>query len=198
MPRITNLFNEKIYIFSRQQEVYESEKVLIEKIFLEKDLGQIQQIDFIDANINNDIFSVKTSLGRFCIKLSLDKNASNFQKEFNILQKNVNKKISAYAVAHGLDNSVEYLITAHLPMPNIASAGVASVVEQDYSIPFFLNQLSQFETIDGISSMSSYLDHYLNFDIFKVPDVEIDWLENHGKFLKLMNYVMEISISPQC
>ena len=186
MPRITNLFNEKVYIFSSKREVYESEKVLIEKIFSEKDIGQIQQIEFIDANINNDIFSVKTSLGKFCIKLSLDQKSSNFQKEFNILQKNINKKISTYPMAHGLDNSVEYLITAYLPMPNIASAGVESVIQQDYSIPFFLNQLSQFETVDDLSSMSSYLDHYLNFDIFKVPDVEIDWLENHHQLKKIL------------
>lgn len=187
MPRITNLFNEKVYIFSRQHEVYENEKVLIEKIFLEKDLGQIQQIDFIDANINNDVFYVKTSFGKFCVKLSLDQSSSNFKKEFDILQKNINKKISAYPVAHGLDNSVEYLITAYLPMPNIASAGVASVIDQDYAIPFFLNKLSQFETVDGISSMSSYLDEYLNFDIFKVPDAEIDWLKNHDKLKKILS-----------
>jgi hypothetical protein len=187
MPRVANLFNEKVYIFSRQQEVYENEKVLIEKLFAEKELGKIHQIDFIDANINNDIFCVKTSLGKFCIKLSLDTASSGFKKEFDILQKNISKKISAYPIAYGIDNSVEYLITGYLPMPNIASAGIASIVDQDYAVPFFLNRLSQFQIVDEIPLMSDYLDEYLNFDIFKVPDAEIDWLKNHHQLKKILS-----------
>lgn len=187
MPRITNLFKEKVYVFSRQQEVYENEKVLIEKLFAEKELGHVLKIDFIDANINNDAFLVKTPLGEFCVKLSLDTNSSNLKKEFNILQKNIHKRISAYPITYGIDNSVEYSIVGFLPMPNIASAGVGSIIEQDYAVPFFLKQLSEFEVTDDLSSCSDYLDEYLNFDIFKVPDAEIDWLKNHAKLRKLVS-----------
>lgn len=187
MPRVTNLFKEKVYIFSRQQEVYDSEKVLIEKLCEEKELGRVIKIDFIDANANNDAFSVKTEFGHFCFKLSLDINSSNLKKEFDILQKNIHKKVSAYPVAYGIDNSVEYSITGFLPMPNIASAGVASVIEQDYSIPFFLKQVSEFQLVDDLPSATDYLDGYLNFDIFKVPDAEIDWLKNHSKLRKLLS-----------
>ena len=169
MPRITNLFNEKVYIFSGQKEVYENEKVLIDKLFSENKLGKINQIDFIDANINNDIFAVETALGKFCVKLSLDKASSNLKKEFDILQKNLDQKISTYPIAYGVDNSVEYSIVGYLPMPNISSAGVGTVIDQDYAIPFFLSKLSKFETVEGLPLMSDYLDEYLNFDIFKVP-----------------------------
>lgn len=187
MPRVTNLFQEKVYVFSRQQEVYENEKVLIEKLCDEKELGRVIKIDFIDANTNNDVFLVKTAVGEVCIKLSLDAGSSNLKKEFDILQKNIRKKVSAYPIAYGIDNSVEYSITGFLPMPNIASAGIASIVEQDYAVPFFLKQLSEFETVEELPSVSDYLDGYLNFDIFKVPDAEIDWLKNHSKLRKLLS-----------
>jgi hypothetical protein len=187
MPRITNLFNEKVYVFSGQQEVYENEKVLIDKLFAEKSLGKINQIDFIDANINNDVFSVKTDLGQFCVKLSLDQNSSNLRKEFRILERNISKRISAYPIAYGIDNSVEYSITGYLPMPNIANSGVAAIIDQDYSIPFFLKRLSEFQTVDDLPSMSDYLDEYLNFDIFKVPDAETNWIKNHSKLRKILS-----------
>lgn len=187
MPRVTNLFQEKVYVFSRQQEVYENEKVLIEKLCDEKELGRVIKIDFIDANTNNDVFLVKTTVGEVCIKLSLDAGSSNLKKEFDILRKNIHKKVSAYPIAYGIDNSVEYSITGFLPMPNIASAGIASIVEQDYAVPFFLKQLSEFETIEELPSVSDYLDGYLNFDIFKVPDAEINWLKNHSKLRKLLS-----------
>lgn len=186
MPRITNLFQEKVYIFSRQPEVYENERVLIEKLFTEKSLGRVLKIDFIDANANNDSFKVKSALGDFCVKLSLDSSSSNLKKEFAILKENIGQKISAYPIAYGVDNSVEYSIAGFLPMPNIASAGVLSVVERDYAIPFFLKQLSQFKSVEELPSMSDYLDEYLNFDIFQVPDAEIDWIKNHSKIKKLI------------
>jgi hypothetical protein len=187
MPRITNLFKEKVYIFSRQQEVYENEKVLIEKLFTEKELGNIVNIDFIDANINNDAFLVKTQSGEFCVKLSLDAGSSNLKKEFDILEKNIHKRISAYPIAYGVDNSIEYSIVGFLPMPNVASAGVASIINKDYAVPFFLKQLSEFEVPNDLPSYSDYLDEYLNFDIFRVPDAEIDWLKNHSKLRKLIS-----------
>lgn len=187
MPKVTNLFKEKVYLFSRQQEVYENEKILIESLFAEKKLGEINKIDFIDANVDNDSFSVETSSGKFCVKLSLDPQSSNLKKEFDILKKNINKRISTYPVSYGVTNLVEYSITGFLPMPNIASASIFSITERDYAIPFFLKQLSFFETVDSLPSVSDYLDQYLNFDIFKVPDAEISWIKNHSKLKKILS-----------
>jgi hypothetical protein len=35
--------------------------------------------------------------------------------------------------------------------------------------------------------MSDYLDEYLNFDIFKVPDAETNWIKNHSKLRKILS-----------
>lgn len=187
MARITNLFNEKVYIFSGKQEVYESEQNMIRELIVKHKLGEVFSINFIDANLNNDLFSVETTIGKFHVKLSLDNQSSGLEKEFKILQNNIHHKISTFPIAYGTENFVEYSIVATLPMPNIASAGVLRVVEQDYSLPFFLKQLWEFSPIEGIQSMSDYLDSYLDFDILKIPDAEVGWIKNHGEIRKLIS-----------
>lgn len=187
MARITNLFNEKVYIFSGKKEVYENEKNLIIDLMHNHDLGNVLKVDFIDANLNNDVFSVETEIGKFCVKLSLDSESSNLQKEFKILQKNIGQKISTFPIAYGIENSVEYSITAMLQMPNVMSAGVLSVVDQEHALPFFFKQLNGFAPVEGVESVSEYLDSYIDFDILKVPDAETDWIKNHGQIRRLIS-----------
>ena len=70
MPRITNLFKEKMYIFGKQPETYDSEKKLIKDIFWQESLEDAESIRFVDSNINNDLFIVRLGIHLFYSRIN--------------------------------------------------------------------------------------------------------------------------------
>lgn len=189
MPRITHLFKEKAYVFSSEPKVYDSEKTLINKIFSDIGLPKPKNIQFLDANINNDLFMVENSIGKFCIKLSLDEQNKFLHKEFEILLKNFDKKIMMYPLMcgqiKGYEN-VEYSITGYAPIPNIGDAGIANSLN-DESFPMFFENLNSFRAVKNLPSQQEYLNKYLNFDLLKVPDFDASWIEKHSEIKKLIS-----------
>lgn len=189
MPRITNLFKEKMYIFGKQPETYDSEKKLIKDIFWQESLEDAESIRFVDSNINNDLFIVKNSEGSFYVKLSLDLEHSNLDKEFGIVHSNIEHLITPFPVAYGLAdsmNDVEFSIMAEIPAPNLSDAGIATFLEKPDMVKDFFNRLSSFRIPSKIQTFHEYCAPYLDFDIFKLPDVEVSWIENHREIKKIV------------
>jgi hypothetical protein len=189
MPRITNLFKEKAYVFSSEPKVYDSEKDLINKIFSDNGLPNPKKIQFLDANINNDLFLVENSVGKFCVKLSLDNQNKFLNKEFEVLLSNFDKKIMMYPLMCGNIKdyeNVEYSITGYAPIPNIGDAGIANSLNNE-SLPMFFENLNSFRMVKNLPSQQDYLDKYLSFDLLKVPDFNPAWIEKHGEIKKLVS-----------
>lgn len=182
MARITNLFRDRLYVFSSAPEIYENEQIIISNIFEKEGLEKPEKLTFLNANINNDLFLITNSDGQFCVKLSLDKNNSKLKKEFNILKNNINRRITSFPIAHGvLENMdcIEYSIVGYLPIPNLYDFGLAPILESENAIPYFVENLSRFDKTSIEQTVSDHFDKYLNFDILKIPEVDIKWIENH-------------------
>jgi hypothetical protein len=189
MPKISNLFKEKLYVFGNQPEVFSSEKDLIKDIFFQEGLEESKEIKFIDANIDNDLFLVKNSEGNFYIKLSLDPQNSNLDKEFNIIYDNIEYLITPFAVSYGFSeklSNIEFSIAAEIPAPNLLDVGVANFFEKPDMVKEFFERLSKFRPNSSLSSFQQYCDPYLSFDILKTPDVEVSWIENHRDIKKIV------------
>lgn len=182
MARITNLFKDKVYLFSSLREVYPSEINLIKSIFEREGLKEPSKIDFLSANLNNDLFLVQNDLGKFCVKISLDRKGSGLEKEFLILKNNWKRKISAFPLAYGVTKDfspVEYSIVGYIPAPNLFDFSLQPIIESEDAIPYFFANLSCFSTDSVQSSILDYLESYLSFDILKVPEVDPEWIKNH-------------------
>jgi hypothetical protein len=189
MPRIANLFKEKLYVFSNQPEVYSSEKDLIKSIFWQENLNEPKDIKFVDANINNDLFLVNNEDGNFYVKLSLDLENSQLDKEFNIISDNIEHLLTPFAVSYGFSDllsQVEFSILAEVPAPNLSDFGIAKFLENPDISQNFFQKLSEFRAQRNLTSFEEYCEPYLNFDIFKVPDVEISWIEKHRDIKKII------------
>ena len=189
MPRISNLFKEKLYVFGNQSEVFSSEKDLIKDIFWQEGLEEPQEIKFIDANIDNDLFLVKNSEGNFYTKLSLDSQNSNLDKEFNIIYDNIEHLITPFAVSYGFSEklgNIEFSIATEIPAPNLLDIGVANFFEKPDMVKDFFERLSKFRPNKSLSSFQQYCNSYLSFDILKTPDVEVSWIENHRDIKKIV------------
>jgi hypothetical protein len=189
MPRITNLFKEKAYVFSSEPKVYEGEKTLIKKIYSDNNLPQPKKIEFLDANINNDLFLVENNLGKFCVKLSLDEKNKFLHKEFEILLRNFDKKIMMYPLMCGYAkeyNNIEYSITGYAPIPNIGDAGIANLLSNE-SLPMFFENLNNFRMVENLPSQQEFLNKYLYFDLLKLPDFDAKWIEKHFEIKKLIS-----------
>lgn len=188
MPKITNLFREKVYIFGQQPEVFESEKQLINSIFWEQVLENPSEIKFVDANVDNDLFLVKNKDGNFFVKLTLDSEKSNLENEFKILDLNIEHLITPFPIANGFSdfiNDIEYSIISEIPAPNLSDFGIFNLLNNPEAVNNFFNKLSLFKAPSGLRSFNQYCQHYLSFDIFKLPNIEISWIENHEKIKKI-------------
>lgn len=182
MARITNLFKDRVYVFSSLREVYPSETELIKNIFNKEGLEEPREITFLSANLNNDLFCVENNEGKLCVKISLDKESSNLEKEFLILKDNWRRKISAFPVCYGITNDfspVEYSVVGHIPAPNLFDFGIQPIIESEDAIPYFFANLSRHSTNSINKSIFDHLEYYLSFDILKVPEVDPDWVKNH-------------------
>ena len=183
MARITNLFRDRLYVFSSTPEIYENEQTIISDIFEKEGLEKPQTLRFLNANINNDLFLITNNQGKFCVKLSLDKNNSKLKKEFDILKNNINRKMTSFPVAYGvLENldCIEYSIVGYLPIPNLYDFGLAPILESENCIPYFIENLANFDKTNIRETIEDRLDKYLNFDILKIPEVDVRWIENHS------------------
>lgn len=182
MARITNLFKDKVYIFSSLREVYPSETELIKNIFNKEGFEEPSKVEFMSANLNNDLFLAENSQGKFCVKLSLDKQNSNLGKEFLILKDNLHRKISSFPLFYGVTDSfspVEYSVCAYIPAPNLFDFSLQPIIESEEAIPYFFANLSRFSANSVKSSIFDHLNYYLSFDILKIPEVNPDWIKNH-------------------
>jgi len=180
MAKISNLFREKVYIFNKPREVFESEKEIISLIFKDLDF-KIKSIDFVDANLHNDLFKINTDYANFYLKFSLEKDSKIF-KESNFLWLNFHNQIVPKICKEGElkeFNNLKYNIISSMEIENLREAGISECFVNEGSIPYFLNQMSKLN-IDTIKNetITDYLKFYLEFDILKVPDVQFDSLES--------------------
>lgn len=189
MARITNLFKDKVYLFSSLREVYPSEIELIKNIFNKESIEEPNKIEFISANLNNDLFCAQNSEGKLCVKISLDKENSNLEKEFLILKDNWHRKISPFPLSYGVVNGhspMEYSIIGNIPAPNLFDFGLQPIIESEEAIPYFFANLSRFSTRSVKSSILDHLNYYLSFDILKIPEVNSEWIKNHQAIKNLV------------
>lgn len=189
MARVTNLFKDKVYVFSSLREVFSSEEELIANIFHKEGMQAPQEIKFLSANLNNDLFFIKNSEAEFCLKMSLDKNNSNLEKEFLILKDNWKRRIAPYPICHGSISGhfpVEYSIVGHVPAPNLYDYGIQTIVDSEDAIPYFFANLSRYNTSNTKKSLQEHLEYYLSFDILKIPDIDSEWVKNHERVKALI------------
>jgi hypothetical protein len=189
MARITNLFRDRLYVFSSAPEIYENEQIIISDIFEKEGLKKPKTLRFLNANINNDLFLITNSDGQFCVKLSLDKNNSKLKKEFDILKNNIDRKITSFPIAYGvLENMdcVEYSIVGYLPIPNLYDFGLSPILESENSIPYLIENLARFDKRHVKETINDHFAKYLNFDILKIPEVDVKWIENHAQIREIV------------
>ncbi len=182
MAKITNLFKEKIYIFNREKGVFETEREMADKIFSQFSNG-IQNIEFVDANMHNDIFKVKSVDDEdYYLKLSLE-DEPNFLKEHQILFQNFHKKVSPEPIVFGQlkdFGNINYSVITSIPTFNIKEYGIAEILNNKKTIPEYLSLLTSFSHEDvNLPTFNQYANHYLTFDVFKVPDISINSFESH-------------------
>lgn len=189
MARVTNLFKDKVYVFSSLREVFSSEEELIANIFNKEGLQNPEEIKFLSANLNNDLFLIKTGDGEFCLKMSLDKNNSNLEKEFLILKDNWRRRIAPFPICYGSvpnHSSVEYSVVGFVPAPNLYDSGIQEVIESEDAIPYFFANLSRYDCSNTKKTIRDHLEYYLSFDILKIPEVDVEWIKNHNQIKDLI------------
>lgn len=187
MALVSNLFKNKIYLLAQQKQVFDLEKGIISEIFSEHNLGSVNSLDFIDANENNDLFLVTTNSDQFYVKLSFELN-SGLKKEFELLQKNIGFKLTTFPIAHGnlKKFNLEYEVLAKIPYPNLYDFGWSALHSSLESVPYFAANLHDLYPVEQLAKSKDYLNFYLDFDIFKVPDFQVDWIENHRRIKNIV------------
>jgi hypothetical protein len=173
-----HLLNNKAFVFGQHPETYESEKQIILELCTKNALTNCKNIHYVDSNANYDLFFADCSEGSVAVKLSLDLDYP-LEKEFEILKTNLNRKISPFPIDCGKKNNVNYSILAQFPFQNLDEMGRAEIVSSDDSVPYFLANLSSFKTKQALPYAKDYINQYLNFDIYKIPEAQIEWIHNH-------------------
>ncbi|MFZ9878115.1 MAG: hypothetical protein ACO3EG_06115 [Chitinophagaceae bacterium] len=173
-----DILNNKAFIFGYQPEVYQVEKNIISELCEKNKLTNCRGINFVDSNTNYDLFFAKCNEGDIVVKLSLDSNYP-LDREFSILKENIDSNIVPYPIDCDKKNGINYSILGKLPFQNIENVGRAEVVSSDKSIPYFLSNLRLFTTKIELPRIQDYFNHYLNFNIYKIPEAQITWIENH-------------------
>jgi len=186
MPKIVNLFRDKVYTFYKPREVFDNEREIIYSLLRKFDLN-VSSIDFVDANMHNDIFKIHTENGNFYLKLSLE-SEPGFFKESKILEKS-KMPFAPTCLGYGkIDNflNLNYSLLSSLEMQSLRESGVAEAFASTLSIPYFLNTLSylNYSSIEKYTILD-YLKFYLNFDILKVPDTQTSWFEENPQIKNL-------------
>ena len=187
MALVSNLFKNKVYLLAQPKKVFDLEKGIIAEIFEEQNLGMIRSIDFVDANEGNDLFLVSAGNDEFYVKLSF-KDSSKLKKEFELLQKNVRLKTATFPIAHGQLQkfNLEYEVLAKIPFPNLFDYGWAALHSSLEAVPYFAANFHDFQTVENLPNSDEYLKFYLDFDILKVPDFQVDWIENHQRIKNIV------------
>lgn len=180
MAAINNLFKEKVYITQESRSVFGIEKDIIDSISLEV-FNKNSKIEFIDANKNYDLFKI-TNDHEFYLKLSLTDPHQCLEKEFSVLNENSYFWHTPFPYKYGkLKNfgNVIYALYGAIPTQNIKNYGIADALNNIQSYAEMYESISNFSSINfKIPLFDQYLNHYLEFDIFKVPDINIDSLES--------------------
>lgn len=187
MALISNLFKNKIYLFGQKKHVLSIENVIIEEIFNTHNLAQIKNINFIDANVDNDLFLVDTVNYSVFVKLSFNK--EKLEKEFKLLEKNIELRSSTYPLAYGyLDQfNLSYEVLGKFPLPNLFDYGVSTLHQQLQVVTYFASNLHSFLNVEELTSINDYFNFYLNFNISTVPNFNVDWVENHQDIKYIVN-----------
>lgn len=189
------LLKNKAFIFGNRPEVYEAERKLIQELSAANGFKVCKNIEYADSNANYDLFFAETEQGNLAIKLSLDLDYP-LNKEFSILKENVNTLISPFPIDSGIKNRVNYSILGRLPFQNLDEAGRAEISSSESVVPNFMAVLSSFRLPQVTTTVSDYLKKFINFNIYKVPEVQVEWIANHAIVKKLIKeqifYLQEI------
>jgi hypothetical protein len=173
-----HLLNNKAFVFGQQPEIYASEKQIILDLCVKNKLHNCRNMIYADSNENYDLFFAQCDEGEIAVKLSLDLKHP-LEKESQILKENLHHKITPYPIDCGVKNNVSYSILGKLPFQNLDDMGRSEIVLSDDSIPYFLANLSSFKTRQALPRAKDYINNYLNYNIYKVPEVQVDWIHNH-------------------
>lgn len=185
MAQEFNFVKNKAFIFGNHPETFASEKQLIKDICTLNGLLDCREIAHVDSHINYDLFFAKIRDGEIAVKLTLDKEHS-LNKEFSILEKNINRLICPYPIACGSLNKVHYSLLGKLPFENLDENGRGQICQSEHAIPNFMANLSTFQAPKDLPNIFSYLKDFLDFDIYRIPEVQVEWIENHVKVKELI------------
>lgn len=116
MAHIENILRDKLFVFSGSTQTTETETQILSLIAEKESLGEILKTYLIDNEENYDSYKLKTSIGEYLVKFSLDQSYEGFKKEFNLLKDISHLKISPTPVAVGelmYGDKILYLITSY-------------------------------------------------------------------------------------
>lgn len=162
MQSITN--TNRPYLFSLNQTDTENE-LLAQNMLKKIGFASIEDVKFLDSQMDFDSFSVVVDGQARCFKYSFDVDGSFFAHEFNILKQLA--PFSPIAYKHGktkYGEPVQYIVTSFESADTVTEFGFSSIFEYNDSFIYTFDKLRSVK-VDRTFS------HYLN-DIFSRCDIE--------------------------
>lgn len=115
MAHIENILRDKLFVFSGSSKTTETETDILCLIAEKESLGEVLRTSLIDNEENYDSYKLKTSVGEYLVKLSLDQSYEGFKKELDVLTLISYLEISPRPVSIGelmYGDKITYLITS--------------------------------------------------------------------------------------
>ena len=152
------------YLFPLNQTDTENE-LLVENILKKIGFHSVENVKFLDSQMDFDSFKVTINGEVRLLKYSFDNDGSFFSHEFNILKQLTPFTPDAYK--HGkikYGESIQYIITSFESAETVAELGLSSIFEHSDSF------LYTFDKLRGAKVDRTFL-HYVN-DLFIRCDIE--------------------------
>ena len=181
MKYITN--TDRPYLFSLDQKDSENE-LLAENLLKKIGFPLVENVCFLDSQMDFDCFKVTIDGKLCCFKYSFDGESSFFAHEFNIL-----KQLAPFAPVshkHGktkYGETLQYIITSFEAAETVMEFGLSSVLENSDS---FLYSFDKLRSVSVDRNFSHHIkDMFARCDIDQLPEHSIAAIKDHSNIDKL-------------
>jgi hypothetical protein len=189
---LRNLTNNTAYLFFKNEEL-NNDNEIVEKIFEQEKLGEIQEILFLGTNYDYDSFKVTCNNISYVLKYSLDENCKLLSNEINIIKNNSSQwkpfAISDRSVKFG--DIIKYSIQSFEFAESLEEAGIEVFFD---NLDNFIDCYFSFQNNNLPSEkFNDHLIQILNDCSFEcLTDEVIETLTERGELIQYENIVKKI------